>query len=56
MIVVRWVSRDLPSPECHPHDGVSDGHDQQRQQVDQNDNNDMIPWKEYESWGLVFIN
>lgn len=47
MIVVRWVSRNLPSPERHPHDGVIDSHDQQRQQVDQNDNYDMIPWKEH---------
>lgn len=47
MIAVRWVSRNLPSPERHPHDGVIDSHDQQRQQVDQNDNYDMIPWKEH---------
>lgn len=46
MIVVGGVSRNLPSPERHSHNGVCDGHDQQRQQVDQNDDYDMIPWKE----------
>lgn len=45
MIVIRWVSRDLPSPQSHPHDGVSDAHHHQGQHVDQNCHYDMVPAK-----------
>lgn len=43
MVVIRWVSWDLPSPQRHPHNGVSDSHHHQGQHVHQNRHYDMIP-------------
>lgn len=43
MIVIRRVSGDLPSPQSHSNDSVSDAHHYQGQDVDQNCHYDMIP-------------